>query len=129
MTDIIIAIALGLTAVIHLLPLVGALSRRHVQDLYDIQVEGSDLEILMRHRAVLFGGIGAVLIWAIIEPALQPAAVAIASLSVVSFLVIARRVKSREGPYNKAIRRVVIADWIALACLLVVAGVRLTGGA
>lgn len=127
MTDAIIAVALGVTAVIHLLPLVGALSRRHVQDLYDVQVEGADLEILMRHRAVLFGGIGGLLIWAIIEPALQPAAVAVVSLSVVSFLVIARRVKSRQGAYNKAIRRVVIADWIALACLLVAAGMRFGG--
>jgi hypothetical protein len=51
-----------IVGIIHLLPLSGVLSAHRLQILYGIVIEDPNLEILMRHRAVLFGLLGAFLI-------------------------------------------------------------------
>jgi hypothetical protein len=43
---------------INFLPVTGALSGKRIQALYGVAVEDSNSEILMRHRAVLFGIVG-----------------------------------------------------------------------
>jgi hypothetical protein len=47
---------------INFLPVTGALSGKRIQALYGVAVEDSNSEILMRHRAVLFGIVGALII-------------------------------------------------------------------
>ena len=101
-------------AVIHLLPVTGFFGVDGLASLYGVQISGSDLEILMRHRAVLFGILGALFAYAAFTPALQPIAFLAAFLSIASFLYLAFSV----GEFNEAIRRVVIADVIAGASLL-----------
>ena len=71
----------------------------------------------MRHRAVLFGLLGLFLAYAAFRPALQPAAILVGLVSVVSFLFIAWSV----GGYNQAIHKVFIADLVALAALCIAA--------
>jgi hypothetical protein len=71
----------------------------------------------MRHRAVLFGLLGAFLVYAAFRPELQAIALVAGFVSVVSFLAIAWSV----GGYNAAIGRVVTADLVALACLIIAA--------
>ena len=69
----------------------------------------------MRHRAVLFGLLGAFLIAAAFLPSLQLAALVAGFVSVVSFLFLAADV----GSFNEQINRVVIADKVAVICLVV----------
>jgi nicotinamide riboside transporter PnuC len=69
----------------------------------------------MRHRAVLFGMLGLFMIYAAFKPSLQPLAFLAGFLSVISFIVIAWSV----GGYNEAIRRVVIADVVAVIALCI----------
>lgn len=102
-------------AVIHLLPLAGVLGAPRLAVLYGIRFDDPNLEILMRHRAVLFGLLGAFLAFAAWRPALQPMAFVAGSASVLSFLYLAWSV----GGYNAQIGRVFTADMIAGACLLV----------
>jgi hypothetical protein len=71
----------------------------------------------MRHRAVLFGMLGAFLIYAAFRPGVQLAALIAGAVSVISFLVIAGMV----GGYNTAIARVVTADVVAVVCLAIAA--------
>ena len=104
--------------IIHLLPLSGVLSAHRLQMLYGIAVEDPNLEILMRHRAVLFGLLGAFLIAAAFIPSLQLAALVAGFASVVSFLYLAAAV----GSFNEQVNRVVIADKVAVICLVVGAG-------
>lgn len=106
---------LTIVGIIHLLPLPGVLSVSRLQALYGVTITDPNLEILMRHRAVLFGILGAFLIYAAFRPGLQLAALIAGAVSVISFLVIAGIV----GGYNTGIARVVTADIVAVACLLI----------
>jgi hypothetical protein len=106
---------LTVVGIIHLLPLTGVLGVSHLQSLYGVTIDDPNLEILMRHRAVLFGILGAFQIYAAFRPGLQLAALIAGAVSVISFLVIAGMV----GGYNAGIARVVTADIVAVVCLLV----------
>ena len=101
--------------IIHLLPLSGVLGAERLAALYGLAFQEPNLLLLMRSRAVLFGLLGALMIYAAWRPALQPLALFGCLVSVLSFLLLAW---SSPG-YNEALRRVVIADWLALGCLLV----------
>lgn len=102
-------------AVIHLLPLAGVLGPARLGALYGIPFDEPNLAILMRHRAVLFGLLGAFLLLAAFRPPLQAAAFVAGFVSVASFLYLAWSV----GSYNDQLARVFVADVVALACLAV----------
>ncbi len=101
-----IAGLLLVVAVIHLLPIIGVLGADRLSALYAINVTDNNLELLMRHRAVLFGIIGGLIAYAAFTPGVQPLAFVIAFVSIASFLYLALSI----GDYNESIRRVVIAD-------------------
>lgn len=109
-----ISASLLLTAVIHLLPLVGVVGATPLSELYGIAVSEPNIEILMRHRAVLFGLLGAFLTFAAFNPSLQRAGFIAGIVSVVSFLLLAISV----GQYNWQLSRVVVADVVALLALV-----------
>lgn len=113
-----VAAMLVIVGIIHLLPLSGVLGSAQLTTLYGLDFGDPDLAILMRHRAVLFGLLGAFLLVAAFRARWQPAALIAGFVSVLSFLVIAWS----TGDYNAAIARVVTADLVALACLLIAAG-------
>ena len=102
-------------AIIHLLPLSGVLGSERLGALYGIRFDEPNLAILMRHRAVLFGLLGAFLLYAAFRPAFQLAAFVAGFVSIVSFLYLAWS----EGGYNAQVGRVFIADIVALVCLIV----------
>lgn len=116
-----IAASLLVAAIIHLLPLAGVLGPERLSALYGIAFAESNLVLLMRHRAVLFGLLGVFLAIAAFRPAWRSAAFVAGFVSVVSFLVLAWS----GGGYNAAIGRVVIADVVALVCLLIGGGMHL----
>lgn len=107
--------SLLLAAVIHLLPVVGAFGADQLARLYGVQLSDPNLVLLMRHRALLFGLLGVLLAFAAFAPRLQAMAFAAGLVSTASFLLIAWQV----GGYNAQIARVVYADLIALAALVV----------
>lgn len=112
-----IAAMLVIVGVIHLLPLSGVLGSAQLTTLYGLDFGDPDLAILMRHRAVLFGLLGAFLLVAAFRPRWQSVALIAGFVSVLSFLAIAWS----TGGYNAAVARVVTADLVALACLVVAA--------
>ena len=114
MFERIITMLLLIIAIIHLLPITGFLSSERLKILYAIEVEGAELEILMRHRAILLGLLGAFFAYAAFVPSIQPIAFIAAFVSIASFFYLAFSV----GGYNEAIRRVVIADVVAAVCLI-----------
>jgi hypothetical protein len=106
--------SLILAGIIHLLPLPGLLGAERLAALYGLDFSEPDLSILMRHRAVLFGLLGAFLVFAAFKPSLQPLAFIAAFVSVLSFLMLAWS----GGGYNLQVGRVVAADLVALVALV-----------
>lgn len=102
-----------IVAIIHLIPLTGVMGTSHLASLYATQISGEDLEILMRHRAVLFGLLGGLFAYAAFKPVLQPISFLIAFASIASFLYLAYSV----GGFNAALQKVVVADVVALVAL------------
>ena len=101
-------------ALVNLLPVTGVLSAERLQALYGLALEETNLLILMRHRAVLFGSVGGLLIASAFHPPLRPVGLAIGLISMLSFVFIAWLV----GTYNAELRRIVVVDLIASAALL-----------
>lgn len=110
-------VLLIVSGIIHLLPLSGVLGGAQLTRLYGVPIDDPNLLLLMRHRAVLFGLLGAFLLLAAWRTELRPLACAAGLVSVLSFIAIAWVTPG----FNALIQRVVVADWIATACLLVVA--------
>lgn len=104
-----------LVAAIHALPILGVLGATKLTQLYGITVPDSNLELLLRHRVVLFGLLAAFLAYAAVRPELHRLALVAGFVSVVSFLVLAQPTSS----LNTALTTVVLADWLALALLVV----------
>ena len=103
-----------LVGVIHLLPISGVLGAERLSALYGLSFQEPNISILMRHRAVLFGILGLFFVYAAFQPTLQPLAFAAGFISVISFIGIAWSV----GGYNGAVGKIVLADQVALASLL-----------
>jgi hypothetical protein len=113
--------ALLLVAIIHALPLVGVVSGTRVASLYGVAVQDPNLEILLRHRAVLFGLLAAFLAYAAFNRHLHSLALAGGAISVLSFLALALTVSG----YNASLATVVKADVLAAVLLAVAATVHL----
>jgi hypothetical protein len=108
-------------AVIHLIPLQGVLGSERLVSLYGpLPFEDSNLAILMRHRAVLLGALGLLLVLAAFQPAIQTVAFAAAFISVVSYMWLAWLI----GGHNAQLARVFAADVVALVCLFIGAAAR-----
>jgi hypothetical protein len=110
-----ISAMLIVVAIIHLLPLSGVLGGERLTALYGIPIEEPNLVILMRHRAVLFGLLGAFLLFAAFRPEYQIAAFITGFVSVLSFLYLTWAV----GNYNTQLGRIFVADIVALVCLVI----------
>lgn len=108
-----IFLALVVGGVIHLLPAIGVLGPARLGALYGTSAPGPDVEILLRHRAVLFGLLGALMVTAAFVPSLQIVAFTVGLLSTLSFVAVARIV----GGYNAHLARVVRVDIVALVAL------------
>ncbi|MER0044432.1 hypothetical protein [Pseudomonas sp. MGal98] len=84
-----IGFLLLIVGVIHLLPLVGVLGGERLNALYGLSFNEPNLHILMRHRAVLFGLLGGLLVAAAFLPSLRAIALVGGLISVLSFLLLA----------------------------------------
>lgn len=110
----VVAVALVIAGIIHLLPLSGVLGPERLAVLYGTSLSDPNLIILLRHRAVLFGLIGTFLVAAAFLPRLQVGAFITGFISVVSFLLLAWSV----GQYNSSIAGIVTVDVVALGVMV-----------
>ncbi len=106
--------ALLVAGLIHLLPVPGVLGAGTLARLYGIEVPDPNTAILLQHRALLFGILGALMLAAIPFPSLRGVALWVGLASTASFVVVALWV----GGFNGAVRRVVVADVVAAVALV-----------
>jgi hypothetical protein len=114
---------LVLVAVIHALPLAGVLGAGKLLRLYGVPVPDANTELLLRHRAVLFGMLAALLGYAAFRPDLHRLALVAGLASVVSYLGLWAIMSGT----NAALAVVARVDGVALGLLLVAAAVHLKG--
>lgn len=113
--ELLLSTTLVAAGVLHLLPLTGVLSAARLESLYGIPVRDPALELLLRHRALMFGLLGALMIAGAFLPALRSAAIVAALLSMIGFVALAAQI----GTLSPALRRVAVADLVATLALLV----------
>jgi hypothetical protein len=102
-----------IAAAINLAPLLGVFSPERMGPFYGVDLDDPNLQILMRHRAILFGIVGGLLLVAAFHPPLRSLGYAVGFASMLSFLLIAWMV----GGYNAQIQRVVLIDLVGIAAL------------
>ena len=112
---LIVPAVLVVVALIHALPIMGVLGAAKLSQLYGIPVQEANLELILRHRAVLFGLLAAFLAYAAVRPELHRIALGAGFVSVISFLVLAHL----SASLNTALTTIVRADWVALVLLVV----------
>ncbi|PUA96949.1 hypothetical protein C8C99_1795 [Acidovorax sp. 107] len=112
------SLALLLAGAIHLIPLIGVPSAEHLARLYGVTPSDPNMLILLRHRAVLFGIVGGLCLMAAFKPAYQWLGLFVGTVSILSFLLLAWF----TGGFNAHLQRVVVADGLALVCLVASAG-------
>ena len=109
----VVPVTLILSGLIHLLPLGGALGPQQLDALYGVVLSDPNLVLMMRHRAILFGMLGAFLIAAAWLPPVRTSALLLGLASAGSFVLLALASPS----YNSLIARVVTIDVVALLLL------------
>lgn len=100
-------------AAINVAPAMGAIVPERMEALYGISLGDPDLEILMRHRAVLFGLVGGFLVVAAFHRPLRTLGYVAGFASMLSFLLIAWIV----GGYSESIQRVAFVDVVGIVSL------------
>lgn len=96
---------------VHVLPSFVAFSPDAAQTAYGVELSSGDLEVLLRHRAILLGLLGVGLIIAAFMEALRPAMIGAAAISMGTFLVLT----ATTGELNAETVRVA---WIDVAALV-----------
>lgn len=120
----IVSVILVVVGLINFVPVLGVASARALHKAYGIEPPTGDLAVLLRHRAVLFGAVGGFIIASAFIPALQVAAVIVAYVALVGFVLLT----VMGGPVGERLIRVRDIDLFAIALLSVVPGIWLFGG-
>jgi hypothetical protein len=106
----------ALAGVVHLLPLAGLLGRSALERAYGVDLgKGHDLEILMQHRALLFGILAVACLCAVVRPHWREPVAGAAMVSMLGFVVIAA-----SHPHGIGIARVMWVD-VGVSVLLAIA--------
>jgi hypothetical protein len=116
----IIQVALIVAGLIHFLPVTGVIGAERLTAMYAIPFADPNLLILMRHRAVMLGLLGGLVLYSVFRPGMQGTGIVIGTVSLASIVGLAWSI----GGYNQPLSRVVMADSVAVFCFLVAAALR-----
>ena len=109
-----ITFCLVVVGLINLAPVVGVISAQKLESAYSVTLAGNDLAILMRHRALLFGILGAFILYSAFVPFYQSAAMIMGGVSMIGFALLV----FGTGDYNEAIGKVLFIDILGILVLL-----------
>jgi uncharacterized membrane protein len=112
-----ITFCLVVVGLINIVPVIGVISAQKLESTYFVTLAGNDLAILLRHRALLFGILGAYILYSAFSPFHQFAAMIMAGVSMVGFAVLVLG----TGGYNEAIGKVLFIDILGILFLIAAA--------
>lgn len=101
---------------LNIYPLVGVISADQLTGLYGGNFESPDIQTLMRHRAVMLGMIGGLMLFAAFRSSLQLLAATLGLVSMSSFVFLAYS----SGPIGPEINKVAIADIVGAVAVAIV---------
>ncbi|MEO0368088.1 MAG: phosphopantetheine adenylyltransferase [Pseudomonadota bacterium] len=107
-------ILLFLVGLINFMPVIGVLSLDKINQAYGLNIVDDNLQILLRHRALLFGLIGGFVIYSVFQPQYQIAAIVLAAISMVGFLYFSWSV----GGSSQALIKIAQIDLIGIVLLI-----------
>lgn len=106
-------VVLFLCGLIHLLPFALAFLPERIQSAYGVEVTGSDMMLLLRHRAVLFGIVGAVMLYSSLKRRHYALSTFVGLASMLSFILLYGFI----GGINDSLKSVVWVDVAASVAL------------
>lgn len=118
-----IPIAYLLCALVNLAPTVGVSSDARLEQLYATDIPGSDLSLLMRHRAILFGIVGILLLVAAIRKQLRTTAGLAGLVSMLSYIILF----ATSNVDNSNLLRIAWIDGVACVLLLIAMAMHIFG--
>ncbi len=114
--ELIFRISLFISGIINLLPSILAFIPNKISQSYGIEIPNSNYELLLRHRAILFGIIGGIMIYSAITKNNYSIAVLIGLISMISFILLFKLV---NGEINHELNKVMKIDIVGIIILLI----------
>ena len=109
-------ITLFISGLINLLPALLAFLPGKISKSYGIDIPNANYELLLRHRAILFGIIGGLMIFSAITRKLYETATTAGLISMLSFIILYFLIGK---DINSELKKVMIVDTIATAILCI----------
>lgn len=107
-----LSITLFICGLVHCAPVIGTLGPNWLTKLYGITEMSQNVTILMQHRALMFGLMGILFIYATFKPQLQIFASVLAIISMLGFILLV----GFDNPQEK-LHKVVLIDTVLLVLL------------
>ncbi len=114
--EIIFRVCLFIAGIINVLPSILAFLPNKISSSYGIEIPDANYELLLRHRAILFGIIGGIMIYSAITKKHYSMAVVIGLISMVSFVILLKLI---NGTINPELHKVMKIDLVGIAILLI----------
>ena len=114
--EIFFRITLFITGIINTLPCLLAFLPAKITESYGITVPDANYELLLRHRAVLFGVVGGLMLYSALTKKYYDLATLVGLISMISFLLLYFMM---NGPINEALAKVMKIDVFAVLLLVV----------
>lgn len=114
--ELIFRICLIIAGIINLIPSLLAFVPDKINNSYGIDVPNINYELLLRHRAVLLGIIGGLMIYAAIVKRHYNLATVVGLISMISFVIL---YKLMDGEINPELNKVMKIDILAIVILMV----------
>ena len=86
--EIIFRITLFITGTVNFLPAILAFFPEKISNAYGIEIPNADLELLLRHRAILFGIVGGLMIYSSVSKKYYSVSVTVGLISMISFIIL-----------------------------------------
>ena len=113
--ETIFRISLLIAGGINILPAILTFSPEKLSRSYGIEIPNADFELLLRHRAVLFGIVGGIMIYSAISKKYYSISVTIGLVSMISFVILYFLI----GGINADLGKIMKIDLVAILVLVV----------
>ncbi len=113
--EILFRISLLLAGIINLIPFSLAFFPNKINASYGIDVTNINLELLVRHRAVLFGIVGGLMLFSAFTKRYYDLSVVFGSISMLSFVILYFSI----GNINSELKKVMLFDVAAIVILAI----------